>query len=110
MHVDDCICALIPKLNLETKVIVVMHHREWRKPTATAPLFAQAAPNCEIRLRGRQGVPLDTTGIVVPERQSFLLYPGGNAKILSRELIHLDGRPVTLVVPDNGGLALKTER
>jgi len=77
-----------------------MHHREWIKPTATAPLFALVASNCEIRLRGRKDRPFDTDGIVVPERQTLVLYPAEDAKVLSRELIAQDTRPITLVVPD----------
>ncbi|MBT6434631.1 MAG: DTW domain-containing protein [Deltaproteobacteria bacterium] len=100
MHVADCLCALIPKLDLETRVIVVMHHREWSKPTATAPLFSLAAPNSEIRLRGRQDQPFSSEGIVTHERRTLLLYPSDDAEILTPELVKQDPRPVTLVVPD----------
>ncbi len=100
MHIDDCVCALIPRLELKTRIVVVMHHREWKKTTATAPLFALTTPNCEIRLRGQKDAPLDTSGIVVPERRALLLYPGENATLLSPDLIAQDSRPITLVVPD----------
>jgi len=100
MHSRDCICSLIPRLQLQTRVVVVMHHREWSKPTASAPLFAQVASSCEIRLRGRKDVPFDASGIVVPERRTLLLYPSEDARVLSPELVAEDPRPITLVVPD----------
>jgi len=77
-----------------------MHHREWKKPTATAPLFALAAPNAEIRLRGRPDQPFDASGIVSPQRRTLLLYPSDGAAVLTPELIAQDPRPITLVVPD----------
>jgi DTW domain-containing protein YfiP len=100
MHTNDCICALIPRLELETRVVVVMHYREWSKSTATAPLFALAAPNCEIRIRGLKEKPFTPEGIVVPDRRCLLLYPSEDARVLSPELIAEDPRPITLVVPD----------
>jgi DTW domain-containing protein YfiP len=100
MHADDCICSLVPRLELATRVIVVMHHREWRRPTASAPLFALAASNSEIRLRGRKDVAFDAGGIVTPDRQTLLLYPSEDAQVLSPALVERDPRQVTLVVPD----------
>jgi len=100
MHRDDCLCALVPRLDLKTRVVVIMHCREWKKPTASAPLFTLAATNSEIRLRGRKDMPFDDKGIVVPDRRTWLLYPGENATVLSSDLVQEDPRPVTLVVPD----------
>ena len=100
MHREDCLCALVPRLDLKTRVVVIMHCREWKRPTASAPLFTLAAPNSEIRLRGRKDMPFDDKGIVVPDRRTWLLYPGENATVLSPDLVQEDPRPVTLVVPD----------
>ena len=100
MHVAQCICELIPELDLETKVIVVMHHREWKKSTASAALFGLCDPNAEIRIRGHRDARFDDTGIVTTERQTLLLYPSEDAELLTPELVARDPRPVTLVVPD----------
>jgi len=101
LHAKDCICSIIPRLKLKTNIIVAMHHSEWIKTTASAPLFALAAPdNCEIRLRGLKGIAFNDKDIVVPQRQTFLLYPRNNAQVLTRELIKQDPKPVTLIVPD----------
>jgi DTW domain-containing protein YfiP len=100
MHTKECLCALIPRLEFKTRIVVVMHYREWSKTTATAPLFALAAPSCEIRLRGRKEAPFDAEGIILPERRTLLLYPSEDAEELSPSLIAEDPRPITLVVPD----------
>ena len=100
MHSQDCLCALIPRLDLKTRIVVVMHHREWSKPTATAPLFSLTAPSCEIRLRGRKDQPFSADGIVTPERRTLLLYPSEDAQLLTQDLVDQDPRPITLVVPD----------
>ena len=100
MHLQDCICALVPKLNLTTKIIVMMHHREWSKPTASARLLALASPNCEIRLRGQKDLPFDSSGILSDERRTLVLYPSDDARVLTPEMLAEDPRPITLVVPD----------
>ena len=100
MHIADCICDLIPRLSLQTRVVVVMHYREWSKPTGSAPLMALVDPRCEIRLRGEKDVPFDANGLVRDDHQTLLLYPDDDAEVLSPELVARDPRPLTLVVPD----------
>ncbi|MBW1879928.1 MAG: DTW domain-containing protein [Deltaproteobacteria bacterium] len=100
MQIARCICDLVPTLDIETRVVVVMHKREWAKTTATAHLAALAIPSCEIRLRGRVDEPLAIEDLLAEDRQSLLLYPSENATPLCRALVEADPRPVTLVVPD----------
>ena len=100
MHLEDCLCSRIPQLDIQTRVVVVMHHREWLKPSSTARLFALASPRCEIRIRGRRDLPFDSSGIVTPERRTLLLHPGKDALVLDTSLVAADPRPITLVVPD----------
>ena len=100
MHVGDCLCALLPSLELATRVVVVMHHREWHRPTSTTRLFALTSPRCEIRLRGRRDEPFDSSGIVTSERRAVLLHPGNDAELLDAAFLARDPRPITLVVPD----------
>ena len=100
MHLGDCLCALLPNLEITTRVVVVMHHREWHRPTSTARLFALTSPRCEIRLRGRRDEPFESTGIVTPDRRAVLLHPGEGAELLDEAFLARDPRPITLVVPD----------
>jgi DTW domain-containing protein YfiP len=100
MHVDLCICRLIPSYPLDTRLVLVMHHREQLKTTATGPLALEALPNSELRIHGYQERPLDFSDLNSPERRTLLLYPGDDVPVLSGTLLDRDKRPVTLVVPD----------
>ena len=100
MHAHLCICPSIPRYLLDTRIVLVMHRREQKKPTATGPLALEALPNSELRIHGHQDRPLDFTDLNIPERRTLLLYPGDDAPILSRSFLAQDSRPVTLVVPD----------
>ncbi|QSV46757.1 tRNA-uridine aminocarboxypropyltransferase [Geobacter benzoatilyticus] len=100
MHLERCVCPAIPRYDLATRVVLVMHHREYPKPTATGPLALEALPNSELRIHGERDSLLDLSDLAVPERRTLLLYPGDDVPVLTRELVERDPRPVTLVVPD----------
>ena len=100
MHLHLCICPSIPRYPLATRLVLVMHFQELKKPTATGPLALQALPNSELRIHGHRDQPLDFSDLRVPERRTLLLYPGDDVPVLGRGLLEQDARPVTLVVPD----------
>jgi DTW domain-containing protein YfiP len=100
LHTDLCICNAAPRLDLATRLILVMHRREWAKPTATGPLALTVLTNSELRIQGDQEQPLDFRDLDTDQRRTLLLYPGEEARILSRSLLSADPRPVNLVVPD----------
>ena len=111
MHIGRCVCHHVPTVDIETRVVVVMHHREWHKTTATAPLMALAVPSCEIRLRGEHKETFDASGLDDPDRRTLLLFPSDDAEVLTPEMVARDPRPVTLVVPDgNWGQASRAVR
>lgn len=100
MHQEHCLCPIIPRLELETRLVLVMHQRETVKTTATGPLALAALPNSELRIHGRVDAPLDFSDLADPGRRTLLLYPAEGAALLDREFLEKDQRPVTLVVPD----------
>jgi DTW domain-containing protein len=95
-----CLCRSIPRYDLNTRLVLVMHRREYKKTTATGPLALEALSNSELRVHGHQDCPLDLSYLNIPERRTILLYPGDDALILSKSFLEQDNRPVTLVVPD----------
>lgn len=99
MHLRLCICDLIQPLTLATRVVVLAHFHDERKPTNTSRLVSLMLTNAEVRLRGLQGRPLETSDLIDPDRLSLLLYPAPDAVPLCRADIEA-GRPVTLIVPD----------
>jgi tRNA pseudouridine65 synthase len=100
MQVALCLCAEIPRLALATRVVLVMHHREVPRTTATGPLALRALTNAELHVHGARDAPLDLTSLHGEDRRVMLLFPSDAARPLTPELLAEDRRPVTLVVPD----------
>lgn len=100
MHLQLCLCTAIPRYPLATRVVLVMHHREVTKPTATGPLALEALPNSELRIHGCREHPLDLGDLDTPDRRTVVLYPGEDAPLLDESFLAADSRPVNLVVPD----------
>jgi DTW domain-containing protein YfiP len=94
-----CVCALMPKPCLETRtrIVLIIHRYEDRKPTNTGRLAAECLANSETIVRGHESRP--TPPFLWAEgTQPLLLFPHEGAKPLSE--VAAAGRPVTLVVPD----------
>jgi DTW domain-containing protein len=99
MHLSLCMCALIPRIVTRTRVLVVMHRSEDRKPTNTGRLATQSLVNSEVVLRGDRGAPNEP--LRIPEGTTpILLYPAEDAVPLVELAPRLADRPVTLIVPD----------
>jgi DTW domain-containing protein len=97
MHGSLCVCALIPRLETRTRVVVVIHRFEYRKPTNTGRLAIECLPNSEILVRGREGPPSPPL-FLAATAQPVLLFPHKDAIPIAR--FAASPRPVTLVVPD----------
>jgi tRNA-uridine aminocarboxypropyltransferase len=95
MHQSLCVCALVPRVETRTRVVLVIHRSEDRKPTNTGRLATLCLPNSEVVVRGHQEAPTDT--LPLGERP-LLLFPADDAVVLEPEMAR--GGPVTLVVPD----------
>ena len=100
MHCALCLCAECPRLALATRVVLIMHHREVSKTTATGPHALRALESSRLCVHGQRGAPLDLGAEHLPERRVLLLFPREDAKLLTSELLARDARPVTLLVPD----------
>jgi DTW domain-containing protein YfiP len=51
-------------------------------------------------IHGNRDSIVDLNTVDSKERRLFFLYPGEGAKVLTKELVSEDKRPITLVVPD----------
>jgi tRNA pseudouridine65 synthase len=100
MHLALCLCVQIPKLALATKLVLIMHHREVSKTTASGPLALRALQHSELHVHGARDAPLDLSALHTHGRRVMLLFPGEDATPLTAALLAADPRPVTLVVPD----------
>jgi DTW domain-containing protein YfiP len=100
MHVPLCICALMPSLSTASRLVLLIHRREARKPTNTGQLAARALLNHEVHVIGEQGNPLDYQRLCPPEATNLCLFPAKTAVTLTPDFCASLERPVRLVVPD----------
>ena len=94
---EYCYCAEIPRLELKTRVSLIMHWTEFKATTNTGRWVRLALPNSETRLRGEKDRLVDLNGLWDETRQPLFLFPQENSPVLGT--IQYD-RPVTLIVPD----------
>jgi DTW domain-containing protein YfiP len=95
-----CLCDLIPRIELGTRICLVVHHRELRRSSNTGLLALRALVNSEMRIRGETKDTLDLSDLVTSRYRTFLFYPSDNAVELDKELVAQDPRPIQLIVPD----------
>jgi DTW domain-containing protein YfiP len=95
-----CLCAEIPRFELKTRILILMHCREVKLTTNTARLACLAMPNSEIRVRGERGESLTAESLFPQGAQAALLYPTEDAIELNEQSARQLPKPLTLVVPD----------
>lgn len=96
MHLPLCVCELVPRIETETRLVLVIHRYEDRKPTNTGRIATACLPNSEVLVRGHEG--RDAAVAFAPHTDPVLLFPHEDAEPLERMVPA--SRPVTLVVPD----------
>lgn len=94
MHASLCVCALVPRIETRTRLALVIHRAEIRKPTNTGHLAAACLVNSEVHVRGREGEP--TAPLCWGDTEPLLLFPHEG----ETEVIRATSGPVTLIVPD----------
>jgi DTW domain-containing protein YfiP len=95
-----CVCDLMPSppLVTRTRLVLLIHRFEDRKPTNTGRLAAECLANRVVVVRGHESQPTPPFACD-PGSQGLLLFPHEGATPLAD--LRLDPeRPVTLVVPD----------
>jgi DTW domain-containing protein YfiP len=100
MHAAACVCEHIVPLELQTRVVLIMHYKELPKTTATGPLALAALDNSALYVHGRRDQALELDHLHDEERRVLVLFPQQGACPLSEAFRNDDPRPVTLVVPD----------
>ncbi len=97
MHASLCLCPVIPRVETRTRLLLVMHRYEERKPTNTGRLAALCLSGSTIVVRGHAGKPSAPLP-VAPDTQPVLLFPAEDAGPIAPFAV--SERPVTLIVPD----------
>src|SRR5918995_3267141 len=95
-----CLCDVVPRIQVRTKVCLVIHHRELSRSSNTGLLAVRALLNSEVRVRGEQRQALDLQDVLTNEYRSFLFYPSTDAIELNQALVMQEPTPIQLLVPD----------
>jgi len=95
-----CLCDLVPRIQLRTKICLIIHHRELSRSSNTGLLAIRALVNSEVRVRGEQREPLDLKDLLIGQYRSFLFYPSADAVELNQALVMQQEAPIQLIVPD----------
>lgn len=96
----ECVCAHAPRLGILTRLIVIIHSKEWRKTTNTGHFARLAIQNAEVRLHGSPHQTVSSAGIESASASTLVLFPGRGASPLNHDYIAALPRPLTLLVPD----------
>jgi DTW domain-containing protein len=100
MHASLCVCALVQRVETRTRLVLVIHRYEDRKPTNTGRLAVSCLANSEIVVRGHRpsaDAPPEPPLAFPAGAQPLLLYPAEDAVPLTD---FAGAGPVVLVVPD----------
>lgn len=98
LHLDLCACDQMPNLPTRTRVVVLLHSQELKKPSNTGQLATRVLENSEVRIRGSiDRRPLDLEGLFDEKYETVLL-------ALTDQSLDLESfqsqKPVRLLVPD----------
>jgi DTW domain-containing protein YfiP len=112
MHRSLCICALLPRIETRTRVVVLLHQLEAGKPTNTGLVAARCLSNSAVVHRGRSPDAREGVG-PDPQEQAALLaaaiprgasgaffFPHEQAIPLHEWRARAGGAPLALIVPD----------
>jgi DTW domain-containing protein len=100
LHVDRCICALIPHLELQTRVCLIIHAKELKRTTNTGRLAMKSLVNSEMRIRGEERTVMDLSDLLTKKYTTLFLYPSDDAIELTPSYVSSLKGPVQLLVPD----------
>lgn len=99
MHRSLCICAVMPRLQTRTRLILLIHRIEARKPTNTGQLAALCLPNSDVVERGHQGTITHDGELRWPaDSQPLMIFPHDDAVPIAN-FVGCD-KPISLIVPD----------
>jgi DTW domain-containing protein YfiP len=91
---------VVPRIELNTKICLVIHRRELKRSSNTGLLAVRALVNSELRIRGEGRETLDLKDLLTPWYRTFLFYPSDDAVELDKELVAQARTPIQLIVPD----------
>lgn len=105
LHLDRCICSQIKKMDLATRIVLIVHNKELKRTSNSGRLAIQALSNSEMIVRGqddkeKEPEKLDLSYLLNEKYESLLFFPADNATELTAEFVAKIKKPIQLLVPD----------
>jgi DTW domain-containing protein YfiP len=97
---DLCVCEVFPSLKLKTRVVTLIHHKEYWKPSNTGHLVRIALENSLVKVRRDPINYVETAHLLQPEAVNLALFPSKDSQELSPKFIRSLKGPINLIVPD----------
>lgn len=95
-----CLCADVEPIATASRIVVMMHHREWWRTSNTGRLAGVALTDGHVQVCRKRGVPDTIPHEWLTDRRAVVLFPRVDATPLSALARTADDRPLTLFVPD----------
>jgi len=96
-----CFCHHIKKVDLQTKLSLVVHTRELLLSSNTARLAHRSLPNSDFFVYGSEYTKIDEKALVPEEYENLVLFPYEDAITLDSDYLSTIERPINLIVPDS---------
>jgi DTW domain-containing protein len=96
LHTALCICSLVPQLETRTRLTLMVHFREARKPSNTGQLAARCVTRSAVEVVGKRGA--QPVVPVVGNELPLLMFPADDAVPIERYAG--SDIPIALFVPD----------
>ncbi len=100
LHKEICMCDLIPRIDIKTRIALVVHTKELKRPTNTGRLAVKALSNSIMKIRGLDKGTLDLSDLLDDNYRSLVFYPCEGSVELTKELVNESNKPIQLIVPD----------
>jgi DTW domain-containing protein len=101
LPLELCACSLMPSYDLPTRLVLLLHAQELKKPSNTGQLATRVLKNSELRIRGAADrTPLDLEGLFDDNYETALLALHPNAQELNSDYVAKQKKPLRLLVPD----------
>ncbi|HEX3315627.1 MAG TPA: tRNA-uridine aminocarboxypropyltransferase [Gemmataceae bacterium] len=91
-----CVCSAAPRLDLATRLVLLVHAAEWGRSTNTGHLLRLAVRDPEIHVHGWQRRQAGAE----PMPSALVLFPRPGAAVLTRAMAAALPQPITLLIPD----------
>lgn len=100
MSMENCFCSEVEQIEVNTRLLLVVHSKELKRTTNTGRLAVHSLGNSQLLVRGEMGNPLNLSPFLNGEYESLLLFPSKEAEELTPEVLKRFRRPIQLIVPD----------